>query len=225
MKKQQSAATAEQKNEHDHKNIASGNYSDNYRKSFGGAAYGTTGNYVNYPGTVVPISDQQLSSFPMYLKEENPKSMEMGMFRHVMQSPQSVGHMQQGGIMHNHMYGTPSAPLILPTKTYQQLPAPEYRFPNVFPGIKLHDGYIGFSGNQVASPSSTKIYPYPSGAVCYPSQMLGGASSSHDQMGASSQNASAAWPLQTFVPGTYVIHFFILFSLQYFVILCVILDN
>lgn len=197
MKKQQSAAMAEQKNEHD-KNIASVN--SDIKKGYGNA-YGTTNmqvtsNYVQHPGTIVPISEQ-LSSFPKYLRQETPTSMEMGMFQQLMQSPQAVGQMQQG-IMHSLMYGyPPSSSPLLPAKTY--LPAPEFRYPNVFPGIKLHDGYIGFLGNQASSSCSTKVSSYPSGAVCYPSQMLGDTST---QMGASSHNASVAWPLQTFMPGT-----------------------
>lgn len=194
---------AEHKNhEHDKSTTASGN--SDIKKGYG-AAYGSstagmqvTGNYIQHPGTVVPILSEQLSSFPTYLKQENPKSMEMGMFPHLMQSPQYVGQMQQG-IMHNHMYGNPPPSAPLPTRTYH-LPAPEFKYQNIFPGIKLHDGYIGFSGNQASPSSSTKLYSHPaSGAVCYPaSQMLGDAST---QMGASSHHASVACPLQTFMPG------------------------
>jgi len=193
--KKQTAAMAERKNREHDKNTASGN--SDIKKGHG-AAYGSstagmqvTGNYIQHPGTVVPILSEQLSSFPTYLKRENPKSMEMGMFPHLMQYPQNVRQMQQG-IMDNHMHGNlpPSAPL--PTRTYH-LPAPELKYPNICPGIKLHDGYIGFSGNQ-ATPNSTKLYSYPA------SQMLGDAST---QMGASSHHASVARPLQTFMPGIY----------------------
>jgi hypothetical protein len=197
--KKQNAAMAQQKNEHDKINIASVN--SDVKKDYG-VAYGTTdmqvpSNYVQHPGTIVPISEQ-LSSSPMYLKQENPTSMEMGMFQHLMQSPQTVGQMQQG-IMHSHMYGyPPSSSPLFPAKTY--LPQPEFRYPNVFPGIKLHDGYIGFYGNQASSSCSTKVSSYPSGAVCYPSQMFGDAST---PMGESSgHHASVAWPPQTFMPGT-----------------------
>lgn len=81
---------------------------------------------------------------PLYsvtdMKEKNTKPRELDMYQNYMPSPHSAGQMQQG--IRCQVYGNlPSTPL--PTRTY--LPESDCQLPDIFPGIKLHDGCMGIS--------------------------------------------------------------------------------
>lgn len=109
------------------------------------------GNFVEHLGNIISRSEALVRSpmniFPADMEERILKPRDqLEMFQYYMQSPHSMGQIQQDRI-YSHVYENrlPSTPL--PTKSYQ-LPvlADQYlKFPNIFPGIKLHDGYMGIS--------------------------------------------------------------------------------
>ncbi|XP_042988853.1 uncharacterized protein LOC122316400 [Carya illinoinensis] len=156
--KKQSAAVIEKElhGEPADSKISSGN--SNSKKSYGTAYRAMreellpAGDFVDHLGNIISRSEaldrSPINICPTGMKERNlkPRDHQLEMFQYYLQSPgHSIGQIQQGRIHSHHVYeNLPPTPL--PTKTYH-LPvlADHFNFPNIFPGIKLHDGSMGIS--------------------------------------------------------------------------------